>query len=110
MIEIPTDNNPSKEFSVNTDIGTLRFRTYWNPLMSMWYLDVIGQDGLDLLSGIALTTGSNNLIRGTNVQELIGCAIFVVDTSGNGNTSYTALGITGRVFMTFPGEVQPLPY
>lgn len=110
MIEIPTDTSPSKEFSTNTDIGTLRFRTYWNSFMPMWYLDIVGQDGNDLLSGIALTTGTNNLIKGTNVQELDGCAIFVVDTGDKGNTTYGGLGTSVRVFMTFPGEEAILPY
>ena len=110
MIEIPLENKPCKSFSVVTDIGTLRLRTYWNTMASMWYMDYIGQDGANLLSGIALTTGSNNLIKGTGLVELDGCAIFMVDTSGAGNRTFDGFGTYARMFMTLPGETEINPY
>jgi hypothetical protein len=111
MIEIPLENLPCKSFSVITDIGTVRLRTYWNGLASMWYMDVLGQDGNNLLSGIAMTTGVNNLIAGCGITDFDGCAIFMVDTSGAGNRTFDGLGSSARMFMTMPGEtIRPYAY
>jgi hypothetical protein len=104
MIEIPVENKPCKSFSVMTPIGVLRLRTYWNGMASMWYMDLLDKEGNGLVSGIALATGTNNLISGTGIPELEGCAMFVVDTSGNGNKTFDGFGDTTKLFMTFAGE------
>jgi hypothetical protein len=110
MIQLPIDNYPCMSFSVTTDVGVLQFRTYWDSLLSVWRMDIIGSDGTDLLDGIALTTGSNNLIAGTGIPLLDGCALFVVDTSGSGNRTFDGFGRTAFVFMTFPTDTPVLPY
>ena len=110
MIQLPIDNYPCMSFSVNTDVGVLRFRTYWDSLLSMWYLDIIGADGSPLLNGIALLTGSNNLIVGSGVPVLDDCALFVVDSSGNGNRTFNGMGDAASVWMTFPNDQTLNPY
>jgi len=109
MIKLPVDNTPCKSFSVNTDVGVFRFRTYWNNLLSTWFIDIIGTDNQNVVSGIALLTGINNLVAGTGLDELKGCAMVVVDSSGNGNRTFDGFGKDALVYMTTGGEVYE-PY
>lgn len=109
MIELPVDNTPCKSFSVNTSAGVFRLRTYWNNLISMWSLDFIGTSDEVLIGGISLVTGVNNLIKGTGLDLFEGIALFVIDTSGNGNRTFDGFGVDAKVYMTLSGEVY-LPY
>lgn len=109
MIEVPVDNTPCRSFSFGTPEGVFRFRTYWNNILETWFLDIIGLDDVPILQGIALVTGCNNLIKGTGIDELEGKALVVVDSSGNGNRTFSGLGDTAKLYMTMTGE-EYLPY
>lgn len=109
MIEVPVDNTPCKSFSFTTSDGAFRFRTYWNNLASTWFLDIIDTDDSVMLAGIALVTGVNNLLKGTGLDLFEGKALFVIDSSGNGNKTFDGFGTDAKLYMTLTGETY-LPY
>lgn len=84
MIELPLDNTPSKEFSVNTPVGVLRFRTQWDSFLGQWYMDILSPTGETWLNRVALTAGVDNLLAGCGIPELRDCALFAIDTKDVG--------------------------
>lgn len=93
MIELPLDNTPSKEFSVNTPVGVLRFRAQWDSFLGQWYMDILSPTGETWLNRVALTAGVDNLLAGCGVPELRDCALFAIDTKDVGvraNATITA--------------------
>ncbi len=118
MIEIPLDNTPSKEFSVNTPVGVLRFKTQWDAFLGQWYMDVSSSTGETLINRVALTAGVDNLLDGCGVPLLRDCAMFAIDTKDDVNDYggnhkldlYNDIGKTYRVFMTFPDDTVINPF
>jgi hypothetical protein len=84
MIELPLDNTPSKEFSVSTPIGVLRFKTQWDSFLGQWFTDIISPTGETWLNRVALTAGTDNLLDGCGIPELRDCAMFAIDTKDVG--------------------------
>jgi hypothetical protein len=110
MVIIPIEAIPCKSFSFNTDVGQFHFRTYWSDFNSAWYLDLLGDEDVPLLAGIALMTGTNNLLAGTGIAQLDGCQLFMFDESGKGNRTFDGFGTTAKMYMTFPADGEVLPY
>ena len=84
MIELPLDNTPSKEFSVNTPVGVLRFKTQWDSFLGQWFMDILSPTGETWLNRVSLTAGTDNLIDGCGIPELRDCALFAIDTNDVG--------------------------
>lgn len=97
MIELPIDNTPSKEFSVNTPVGVLRFRTQWDSFLGQWYMDIMSPTGETWINRVALTAGVDNLLAGCGVPELRDCAMFAIDTKDVGVRANATVAITSKI-------------
>lgn len=101
MIELPLDNTPSKEFSVNTPVGVLRFRTQWDSFLGQWYMDILSPTGETWLNRVALTAGVDNLLAGCGIPELRDCALFAIDTKDVGVRANATITAVGEIFYAF---------
>lgn len=101
MIELPLDNTPSKEFSVNTPVGVLRFRTQWDSFLGQWYMDILSPTGETWLNRVALTAGVDNLLTGCGVPELRDCALFAIDTNDVGVRANATITAVSEIFYAF---------
>jgi hypothetical protein len=118
MIELPLDSTPSKEFSVSTPVGVLRFKTQWDSFLGQWLMDIISPTGETWLNRVVITAGTDNLLDGCGIPELRDCAMFAIytkdavnDWGGNHKLDlFNDIGTTYRVFMTFPGDTVINPF
>lgn len=57
---IPTINQP-QAFTVQLGSTTYQMRLIWNAASNAWVLNIAGSDGVDILTGIPLVTGTDLL-------------------------------------------------
>jgi hypothetical protein len=101
MIELPLDNTPSKEFSVNTPVGVLRFKTQWDSFLGQWFMDILSPTGDTWINRVALTAGTDNLIDGCGIPELRDCALFAIDTNDVGVKANATITAVSEIFYAF---------
>ncbi|MBL4769532.1 MAG: hypothetical protein JKY94_17800 [Rhodobacteraceae bacterium] len=105
---IPLTSDGARRVAVNlTDTAALiTFRTYYNYLAPGWFLDILDEDEVAILTGLALVPNINILRAHPNAAAAIG-ELRVADLGGDGNTSPESLGNTAYLAHYLPGEFVP---
>lgn len=98
--KLPFDNNSCSNFTVTIGNTLFNFRSYWSGgVTNRWLCDIRDGNRNELLTGIALVTGTNDLIKGCGIDILAPYRLFVVDSSGSGNRTSGGFGSTAIVYM-----------
>ena len=108
MRVIPVNSNGSRRILVDLGdgIGVIQFRTYWNPTMQTWNLDLRDDAGNDLILGLPLVVGINILDAHTEIKSRIGQLRVVSLNPAINNRSEEALGTTAFLVHFPPGEFE----
>lgn len=107
MIIIPLNSAGARRITVDLgdDIGVFEFRSYWNPTMSTWNLDIVDDAGNDVILGLPLVIGINILRAHIEVGARIG-ELRVVSLDSDNNRTDDDLGNTAYLVHYAPGEFQ----
>ncbi len=101
MQVIPLDSTGASRVTV----GLYDYVTYWNPTVSMWYLDLYDANDNAIALGLALVPDINLLNYDESLIDSIG-QLRVVDLSGAGNSDNASLGNTAILSYWAPGEFE----
>lgn len=101
MQVIPLDSTGASRVTV----GLYDYVTYWNPAVSMWYLDLYDANDAPIALGLALVPNINLLNYDQSLVATVG-QLRVVDLSGSGNADSTSLGNTAILSYWSPGEFE----
>lgn len=103
---IPANSDGNREITVDVGAGTYRFRTYYSQgEMDGWYLDISDVDGNQLMTGLRITAGAPNILKGQG-DMFRGVQVAVVVTSGK-ETDTNSIG-SGTFLVWFnAGEKNP---
>ena len=103
---VPMASNGARTVTVNLGdpAGVLQFRTYWNYTASMWFMDILREDGTVLAQGLALVP-DRNILAPYPALDFIG-EIRVADIDGTGNATTESLGVDAQVVQFNPGEYE----
>lgn len=102
-VAIPVTNDGARRVTVELAGQRLTFRTYFSTgQKSMWLLDVYNDENVQLIAGINLVPGSDNVLKGHG-DTLDGYQLYVLTMDENYNLP-TALGSTVILMMYVPGE------
>lgn len=100
---IPVNSTGDRRIQVLLGSNLLFLRTYWNPTVPGWYMDISGSDGMPIAVGLALVPVVNVLESQPNLTRVFGqFRIFTLD--GGENNSDDSLGRTARLWWFAPGE------
>lgn len=78
-------------------------RTYWNPTVPAWYMDLFGPNGLPIAEGLALVPVINVLESQPTLTRIYGqFRVFTLD--GGENSTEDSLGRTAKLWWFAPGE------
>lgn len=103
MITLPVNSSGARLFSVNTGTDIFAFRTYYTAGETpLWLMDIYDGDGVELLTGLALVPGSDNLLKGHG-DKLEGCQLYVLLLE-NEQGDMDALGKYLQLIWYNPGE------
>lgn len=78
-------------------------RTYWNPTVTGWYMDLYGSSGLPIALGLALVPVVNVLESQPNITREYG-QFRVLTLDGGENSSADSLGRAANLWWFAPGE------
>jgi hypothetical protein len=105
---IPTTNAGARRITLDLggDIGTHTFRTYYNYLAGMWFLDLLDVSDVAILNGLALVPFIDVLRAHTDIDPV--GQLRVADTAGTGNATPESLGTAAQLLHYAPGEFDTL--
>lgn len=105
MLLLPVDSTGARVITVNTGYDILSFRTYYmageEPL---WLCDIYDAAGNELITGLALVPGSDNILKGQG-DKLEKYQLYVLLTD-NQPGDLDALGKYLQLILYLPGEVN----
>lgn len=100
---LPVNSTGDRRIQVLLGSNLLSIRTYWNPTVPSWYMDIFGPNGLPIAQGLALVPIVNLLESQPNLTRVFGqFRIFTLD-NGENNTD-DSLGRTAKLWWFAPGE------
>lgn len=100
---IPVNSVGDRRIQVLLGENLLTVRTYWNPTVPGWYMDLVDSAGQPIAVGLALVPVSNVLESQPALTRVYGqFRIFMVDSGEN--TLETSLGDTAKLWWFAPGE------
>jgi hypothetical protein len=100
---IPVDSTGDRRIQVLLGQNLVTIRTYWNPTVPGWYMDLVDSSGSPISLGLALVPVVNVLDSQPNLTRIYGqFRIFTKD--GGENNTPTSLGDTGVLWWFAPGE------
>lgn len=100
---IPVDSTGDRRIQVLLGRFLLTIRTYWNPTVPGWYMDLVDSSGTPISLGLALVPIVNVLESQPNLTRSYGqFRIFTKD--GGENNTPTSLGDTSILWWFAPGE------
>lgn len=101
---IPTTSDGARRITLDLggDLGLFTFRTYYNYLADMWFLDLLDADDTVILAGMALPPGIDILRAHTNIDDI--GELRVADTGGTNNATPESLGTDAQLVHYDPGE------
>lgn len=100
---LPVNSTGDRRIQVLLGSNLLSIRTYWNPTVPSWYMDIYGPNGLPIAEGLALVPVVNVLASQPNLTRVFGqFRIFTLD--GGENNTEDSLGRTAKLWWFAPGE------
>lgn len=104
---LPVTNHGNREIRVKTDDGTYRFRTYYSQgQCDGWFLDIYNHDFYPLITGLRITPGATNILKGHgDLLQNVQLAVVVISGS---ETSPEMLGVGTFLLWYNPGEKNDL--
>lgn len=100
---LPVNNTGDRRIQVLLGGNLLSVRTYWNPTVPAWYMDIYGPNGQPIAEGLALVPVVNVLASQPNLTKVFGqFRIFTLD--GGENNTEDSLGRTAKLWWFEPGE------
>lgn len=100
---IPVNSTGDRRIQLLLGSNLVTVRTYWNPTVPAWYMDLIDSGGNPIALGLALVPVINVLESQPNLTRIYGqFRIFAID--GGENDTETSLGDTGILWWFAPGE------
>ena len=104
MLILPVDSTPDRRFQILLGENLLTVRTYWNPTVPMWYMDLSASNGDSLARGLALVPLINVLEAETELTRTLGQFRMIPLENASEVASADSLGRTGRLWWFAPGE------
>jgi len=102
---IPVNSNPCRQINVPTPAGIFFFRTYWlGDVSKVWKMDILNGDSVAIASGMSLTHGVDNLVKGLGYTPLDGYRLRMVPVGVFKGTDYNTLGFSEKLVMFLPTE------
>lgn len=103
-VQIPIRANvPAQTFDITLNDLAYTLTAKWNSRSEFWTLDIVDENGIDLLVGLCLKLGAR-LLRAFNLD--IGEMIVVDDTSTGTEASLTNIGISTQLIYFTPDEIE----
>lgn len=100
---LPVNSTGDRRIQLLLGQNLLSIRTYWNPTVPGWYMDLFGSNGLSIREGLALVPIVNVLEAYPNITRVYGqFRVFTLD--GGENSTEDSLGRTAKLWWFAPGE------
>lgn len=100
---VPVDSTGDRRIQVLLGQNLISIRTYWNPTVPGWYMDLFDNNGNPITLGLAMVPIVNLLDSQPNLTRIYGqFRVFVTD--GGENNTETSIGDTGVLWWFAPGE------
>lgn len=100
---LPVNSTGDRRIQVLLGSNLLSIRTYWNPTVPAWEMDIFGSNGLPIREGLAMVPIVNLLAPYPEITRVYGqFRIFTLD-NGENNTE-DSLGRTAKLWWFAPGE------
>lgn len=100
---LPVNSTGDRRIQVLLGSNLLSIRTYWDPTVPAWYMDIYGPNGLPIREGLALVPVVNVLAPYPDLTRVFGqFRIFTLD--GGENNTEDSLGRTAKLWWFAPGE------
>lgn len=100
---LPVNSTGDRRIQLLLGQNLLSIRTYWNPTVPGWYMDLYGPNGLPIALGLALVPVVNVLESQQNITRVYGqFRVFTLD--GGENATSDSLGRTAKLWWFAPGE------
>ena len=100
---IPVNSTGDRRIQVLLGSNLLFIRTYWNPTVPAWYMDIVGPNGQPIALGLALVPVVNLLESQPSITRVFGqFRIFTLD--GGENNTADSLGRLAKLWWFAPGE------
>lgn len=100
---IPVNSTGDRRIRCLLGSNLLTIRTYWNPTVPGWYMDLIDSAGVVLAAGAALVPEVNVIGYDLTLTRLYG-QFRVFTTDGGENATDSSLGSTALLWWFAPGE------
>lgn len=100
---IPVDSTGDRSIQVLLGSNLITVRTYWNPTVPGWYMDVFDSAGGAVALGLALVPFINVLESHPDLTRIYGQFRVLMIDNGENDTE-TSLGDTGFLWWFAPGE------
>lgn len=100
---IPVNNTGDRRIQCLLGSNLLTIRTYWNPTVPGWYMDITDSFGVQLVAGAALVPEVNVLAYDLTLTRLYG-QFRVFTTGGGQNATPESLGTVAQLWWFAPGE------
>lgn len=107
MLILPVNSTGDRRIQVLLGDFLLTVRTYWNPTVPGWYMDLVGSDGIDIALGVALVPEINVVAYDPTITRVYG-QFRVFTVAGGENATETSLGNTAQLWWFAPGEFESL--
>lgn len=100
---LPVDSTGDRRIQVLLGANLVTLRTYWNPIVPGWYMDLVGADGQNIILGVAMVPEINLLAFDLTLTRLYGqFRVFTLDISENNTPD--SLGSTAQLWWFSSGE------
>lgn len=100
---IPVDSTGDRRIQLLLGSNLVTVRTYWNPTVPAWYMDLFDSSGATITLGLALVPFINVLESQPNLTRIYGQFRVLMLDNGENDTE-TSLGDTGILWWFAPGE------
>lgn len=100
---LPVNSTGDRSIQCLLGANLLTIRTYWNPTVPGWYMDITDSFGTVLAAGAALVPEVNALAYDLTLTRLYG-QFRVFTTDGGENATPESLGTVAQLWWFAPGE------
>lgn len=102
---IPLTNDGAQQFQCQTPAGFMTFYVYFQPLDLLWLMDIADSNGNTIVQGLALLSGSANLLRGNAYGTVLdGYRLTVYTSQADGDRGTAPWGNTGGILLFSPTD------
>lgn len=96
VLEIPLSAEPQR-FTVQLGATSYQLRLLWSSPAAAWMMDLLLEDGTQLLGGVPLVTG-RDLLEPYPYLGIPGCLIVQTDHQADAVPTFENLGVAGRLY------------